>query len=1188
MKQHLHNTIGLILVLPLLFFFFYKSLFSASPYDALSSLTAGIESLQVKLHREMLRHRNSQLLDYGTLDEAAARIAALGNSIDTAVSIDDDEELAQHIDRLKTSIETQTGLIENFKTHDSAAQNSLRSYSRLYSGIGANDADGISNVSAELLGKLSMLMFDYIRRPERETALKIRPLLDQLRTAQDTGLDTLIDHSLTVIERLPMIDAIIDEFNTLNIETQISTIDNLLAEHQANLEQHQRIYNSMLFFSALYLLGYIGYMFLILRRNKNTLLTANVKLNREVAERTRTEKTLYRLVKETSSIGEKDFVHDILFALYKALGYRYTYAAVIAENTPNEVKILGLVESGSYRSGISFRIENSPCEEVLRNGRLVHNRDFLNYYPDWDNCCLPAAESYIGITIRDQSNRVKGLLAVADDKAIGNSNLAENILSLAAARISVELQRHEALQDSKRYHTGLESIDSWLLKLIGCAGDTDAFYRTACNAAMDIANASMAFTALLDDTGERYLIAAASGCGSEHLGGTLHGLDDGGLCSWTLLNRTPLRVEDVNTDMRARRQFIKKFRIRSAYVTPVFLNDAILGAIGVFRENTAFDTIDEQLIRQFTQRVQLAIANMKLVSDIATEKERAEFTLHSIGDAVITTDAAGRIEYMNHIAERLTGWQLLNVHNEPVQKVFRILEHDTREPMHNLVDACLSEGTSVSKKMTYLVNHNGSERSIESSMSPIVNASGLVEGAVIVFHDETERRRMECIIHHQATHDPLTGLINREQFNHELKQQLHHARTHDSEHVLCYLDLDRFKIVNDTCGQAAGDELLKQVTSRLHSSIRSGDTLGRLGGNEFGLILRNCPLGAATDIADKIIAAISGYEFIWEGARFTIGVSIGIEPITSETESVNDAMKHADAACYSAKHQESSCYYLYDQQDTRLIHRHEELHWASRISKALEQDRFRIHAQSICPLNTTADNTARIEILVRMEDEDGQLIPPAAFIPAAERYELMAAVDQYIIRETFRFIADTNCSNICVSINLSASSLHDDNLAGFIKQCTKEYNVEPRMICFDITETDAITNLTGTRSLIEELQSDGFAFALDDFGSKLTSFSYLDKLPVDYLKIDGSFVREMVDNRLDHAMVAAINQIGHIMGMKTIAEFVENADIIDKLRGLGVDYAQGYEISKPRPLTDATLKDMIRQAPFNGGLVSAS
>ena len=579
---------------------------------------------------------------------------------------------------------------------------------------------------------------------------------------------------------------------------------------------------------------------------------------------------------------------------------------------------------------------------------------------------------------------------------------------------------------------------------------------------------------------------------------------------------------------------------------------------------------------------------MKLVNDIAHEKERAEFTLHSIGDAVITTDAAGRIEYMNHIAERLTGWSLQSVHNEPVQTVFRILDHDTREPMHNVIDACLSEGTSISKSMTFLVNHNGSERSIESSMSPIVNASGKVEGAVIVFHDETERRRMECIIHHQATHDSLTGLINRHQFNFELKQQIQHARTHGSEHVVCYLDLDRFKIVNDTCGHAAGDELLKQLAARLHTTIRTGDILGRLGGDEFGLILQNCPLDAATDIADKIIAAVSGYELIWEGNAFTVGVSIGIEPITSETETLNEAMRHADAACYTAKRQGPNRSYIYDRQDAQLIQRQDELHWASRISQALEQDRFRIHAQTICPLDSAANNTALIEILVRMEDENGQLIPPAAFIPAAERYELMAAVDQHIIRETFRFIAANSCKNICVSINLSASSLHDDNLAHFIKQCTKEYDVEADMICFEITETDAIINLVKTRKLIGELRTDGFKFALDDFGSKLTSFNYLKNFPVDFVKIDGSFVREMVDNKIDHAMVAAINQIGHVMDIATIAEFVENADIIASLRSIGVDYAQGYGISQPKPLTDATLQDMIIQGGFDGGLASAS
>ena len=1191
MKQHVNHSIGIILVIPLLIFFFYKSISSSNPLDDILAVTSEIKSLQVKLHRDILRYRNNRIQQYDTLNESIHQISSLNENLipPSSAYVNEHNELEKKLAILKNSIVQQAGLIEEFKTNNSVLQNSLYEYTRLNTEIQADSNVNSNNAaSTAQLGKLSNLLLEYSQKPEHETALKIYPVLDKLNIRPDSRLNTLASHGRIIIEKIPVIDNIIEVLISLNIERQINTVEQYLSEHQARLDQYALIYNSLLFFSSLYLLGYLAYMFLILKQNKNILEISNEKLNKEVVDRTKTEKTLYRLVKETSSFNDKDFIRNILLALHKALGYRYAYVSLAPEGNNHEATIPGLVDNGNFQANINYNFKGTPCEEVLNHGRLVHNRDFKNYFPDWDGTYISDAESFIGITIKDENNRVTGLLAVADDKAINNTNLAEHILSLTASRTSAELLRHAAIQDSERYHTGLESIDNWLLELISCAGDTGLFYKKVCAAVREIAKASMAMVPLLDKTGENYIYAAASGRKSKHLIGTKHALDDGSLCSWSMSNRKALHIDDVNTDIRARRQHINRYHVKTAYVTPIYLNDAILGAMTVFRDTMPFDHIDRQLINQFAQRVQLAIANMHLVNDIATEKERAELTLHSIGDAVITTDTDGNIEYMNHVAERLTGCKLTSVHRQAVQTVFRILDQDTRTPMHNVIEACLTEGTSINNSMNVLSSSNGSERYIESSMSPIINRTGSVEGAVIVFHDETERRRMENIIHHQATHDTLTGLINRHQFNIELKQLIDHAKTHGSKHVLCYLDLDHFKPVNDTCGQAAGDELLKQVSSRLHNAIRLGDILARLGGNEFGLILQNCPVTVASEIAEKIIHSISSYDFSWEGNKFTIGVSIGIVPVTSQTGNINEVMKHADVACYTAREQGQNRTYVYDQQGNNLRHRHEEFHWASRISDALEQDRFKIHAQSIHPLDPASNNHTQIEILVRMEDENGHLLPPASFIPAAERYKLMGAVDQHIIRETFKFISAHVHEDICFSINLSANSLNDDKLAAFIKQCMNEFEIQARLICFDISEASAITNLTKSANLIEELNTEGFKFALDDFGGSLSSFNYLKDLPVDYLKIDGGFVRDMVDSKMDHAMVAAINQLGHIMGIRTIAEFVENDDIIEQIQLLGVDFAQGYGISRPKPLSEKTLQEMLKLTSFRNGLVSAS
>jgi diguanylate cyclase (GGDEF)-like protein/PAS domain S-box-containing protein len=1193
MKQHVNHTIGILLVIPLLIFFFYKSISisSSNPFDDTSAVTSEIKSLQVKLHREILRHRTNRTHQYDTLNESVRQVSSLNESLlpGTGSYANENSELEKELEILKNSIVQQAVLIEKFKTSNSIMQNSLHEYTRLNTEIQAGSNVNNNNaVSAALLGKLSNLLLEYNQKPGHETALKIYPVLDKLDIHPDPELNTLVNHGRIIIEKRPLIDDIIESLGSLDIEQKIKKVEQLLAKNQARLDQYALIYNSLLFFASLYLLGYLAYMFLILKQNKNTLEISNEKLNREIVERTKTEKTLYRLVKETSSFNDKDFVRNILLALHKALGYRYAYVSLAPQSNNHEATISGLVDNGNFQANINYNFKGTPCEEVLHHGRLVHNRDFKNYFPDWDGSYISDAESFIGITIKDENNQVTGLLAVADDKAINNTNLAEQILSLTASRTSAELLRHAAMQDSERYHTGLESIDTWLLELISCAGDTELFYKKVCAAVREIANASMASVSLLDETGENYIYAAASGRKSSHLTGTSHALGDGSLCSWSMSNKKALHIDDVNTDIRARRQHLNRYHVKSAYVTPIYLNEAIFGAIAVFRDAMPFDHIDRQLINQFAQRVQLAVANMHLVNDIATEKERAEFTLHSIGDAVITTNTDGNIEYMNHVAERLTGCKLPAVNKQAVQNVFRILDQDTRKPVHNVIEACLTEGTSINNSMNVLISTDGSERSIESSVSPILNRTGHVEGAVIVFHDETERRRMENIIRHQATHDTLTGLMNRHQFNIELKQQIDHARTHNSKHVLCYLDLDHFKQVNDTCGQAAGDELLKQISSRLHNVIRLGDILARLGGNEFGLILQNCPVTVAGEIAEKIIHSISSYDFSWEGSKFAIGVSIGIVPVTSQTGSINEVMKHADVACYTAREQGQNRAYVYDQQGNEAGHHHEEFHWASRISDALEQDRFKLYAQSIHPLDPASNNHTHIEILVRMEDENGRLLPPASFIPAAERYQLMGAVDQHIIRQSFKFISANVHEDICFSINLSVNSLNDDRLAAFIKQCINEFEIQARLICFEIPEASAVSNLSKTTNLVEKLSTEGFKFAIDDFGGSLSSFNYLKDLPVDYLKIDGGFVRDMVNSKMDHAMVAAINQAAHVLGIRTIAEFVENDDIIEQIQLVGVDFAQGYGISRPEPLSDKTLQEMLKPTSFRNGLVSAS
>jgi diguanylate cyclase (GGDEF)-like protein/PAS domain S-box-containing protein len=585
---------------------------------------------------------------------------------------------------------------------------------------------------------------------------------------------------------------------------------------------------------------------------------------------------------------------------------------------------------------------------------------------------------------------------------------------------------------------------------------------------------------------------------------------------------------------------------------------------------------------QFSQSVQMAIINMQLVCDMKSERERAEVTLHSIGDAVITTNINGEIEYMNHVASALTAWSLEDARNKPVQDVFRIEDLDTGEPIHDVVMSCLDDGITINKSTLCLASKDGHKKDIESSISPILKTSGKAEGVVIVFHDETQRRQLESTIKHQAAHDPLTDLLNRDAFDIELSDHVYDAKNNNKNHVLCYLDLDRFKLINDTAGHNAGDQCLIQVTSLIQSCIRSDDILGRLGGDEFGLILKNCNQKSVLKISSNISNAISMMEFNWDDCDYKIGVSIGINPLDKNTQDANDAIRKADLACYTAKDQGKNQIYVYEEQDSELIKRQEETYWASRISDAIDNNRLCLYAQPIVALKNTYPHYSHVEILVRLLDENNQLIAPNAFIPAAERYNLMNLIDRKVIYETFSFVkkySEQDENNTHYSINLSGNTLSDKGIVKYIQEMVARFEIDTKLICFEITETIAVKNLNYAQKLIKDLKSIGFKFALDDFGSGLSSFQYLKTLPVDFLKIDGSFVADMVNNNIDRAMVAAINEVGHTMGIQTIAEYVENDQIIRKLQDIKVDFGQGYGIEQPKPIEEIFSIDIYEKSP---------
>jgi diguanylate cyclase (GGDEF)-like protein len=434
-------------------------------------------------------------------------------------------------------------------------------------------------------------------------------------------------------------------------------------------------------------------------------------------------------------------------------------------------------------------------------------------------------------------------------------------------------------------------------------------------------------------------------------------------------------------------------------------------------------------------------------------------------------------------------------------------------------------------------------------------------------HEEAERN--EAQMRFQASHDALTGLHNRHEFERGAERLIEATQQDQGEHALCFMDLDQFKVVNDTCGHIAGDELLRQLSVVLQDAVRASDTLARLGGDEFGILMEQCSLRQAHRTATQIQRNIQDFQFSWEGETFQIGVSIGLVAIDETTASVTELLKHADAACYIAKDMGRNQIQVYNPDDTILERRHGEMQWVARINQALEKNRFTLYAQAIEPLGKSAD--MHYELLLRMIEEDGEIIPPAKFLPAAERYDLMHKLDVWVVEEALSlmtsnpaFIDDVNF----ISINLSGQSLTHTKFLNSVITRIEALDFAPEKICFEITETAAISNLRAATEFINRLKNLGCHFALDDFGSGLSSFGYLKNLPVDYLKIDGVFVKDVAEDPIDHAMVKSINDIGHVMGMKTIAEFVETDAIRTMLQALRVDYAQGYDIGKPMPFED--------------------
>lgn len=555
-------------------------------------------------------------------------------------------------------------------------------------------------------------------------------------------------------------------------------------------------------------------------------------------------------------------------------------------------------------------------------------------------------------------------------------------------------------------------------------------------------------------------------------------------------------------------------------------------------------------------------------SQLFEQKALALATLQSIREAVVTTDAKGHIDYMNPSAEVLFKTRQEGILGAPACTVCRFIDEASRQAVPNPVDTALSEARPVElTTRAALLLCDGTEIPVDASSTLMRHEDGSIFGVVLVVRDVQEERASAAQITYQATHDPLTGLINRSEFERRVATALEQFHRSAIPQTLMFLDLDQFKIVNDTCGHGAGDELLRQLAQLMPGSLRRGDALARLGGDEFGVMLQDCHLGQATRVAEALRNQIAQFRFYANGRAFSIGVSIGVVEVGPDFDDLSAVMRAADEACYLAKEKGRDRVQVFESTDSDLSRRRGMVQWNARIKDALEQHRLQLYAQPIELTETPNSAPLHFEVLLRLREPDGELIAPAQFLPAAERYGLIHPIDRWVVRATFQALRRTNLDrSYTCSINLSAASLGSECFAEYILALAEEQRIAPTSICFEVTETAVISEIGKAQAFIERLRARGFRFALDDFGSGMASFGYLKHLPIDYLKIDGAFVRQMLSDPTDHAMVDSINRIGKVFGVPTIAEFVENEAIRTVLRTMGVDYVQGYGVGLPVPL----------------------
>jgi diguanylate cyclase (GGDEF)-like protein/PAS domain S-box-containing protein len=845
----------------------------------------------------------------------------------------------------------------------------------------------------------------------------------------------------------------------------------------------------------------------------------------DITDSWREEEQLIEIARGVSAKTGERFFQSLVWHFARVIGADY---ALVADLVPGQgsARTIAVLADGAIKNNFAFRLEGTPAAQAVRDQVCAIAADVRLLYPQDAMLAESCAQAYIGQLLVDSDDEPIGLLAVVYRQPLHDVGRISHTLKIFAARAAAELERlriENALAKATREWT--QAMDAF----------EDAIYIVDTDDRLVRAN--QAFFKLVGRTRQ-----SALGQTIAHL---LHPdlpPDQCAVCSARREHRdTYITVEshDVNNP-RGHPYEVQVRTLRDATGKPV---GALMARHDLTRTREAADALRR------------ANDHLRLV-------------LGSTAEGIFGVDRALHCTFANYAAAAMLGSSADALRGRDMTPMVQAQGAGVHSPSMGLLQRTIIEGCSFRAEEDTFWRQDGRAIGVQYTANPIIE-DGQVTGAVVVFRSVDETRAMKQRLDYLATHDTLTGLINRYEFERRLDELIERSRRDGQQHVLCYLDLDQFKVVNDTCGHVAGDQLLHQLSGLLQQRLRPHDTLARLGGDEFGMLFERCTLDEAQVILERMRETVREFRFAWQDKRFALGVSIGIVAITATTVDRGTVLSQADSACYMAKERGRNRVHVHQDDDADLARHHGEMQWIARIQHALETGHFQLYRQPIRAVGVGASVGLNYEILLRMGAEGDAVIPPGAFLPAAERYSLVSAIDRWVVENVLRWLsrepAELAALSFC-TINLSGQTLGDEKFLAFLTAALKDRGALARKLCFELTETAAVTNLARTARFFRELKQLGCRFALDDFGSGMSSFAYLKSLPVDFLKIDGEFVKDIARDPVDFAMVEAINQVGHVMGLQTIAEFVETEAVFSRLRNIGVDYAQGYALGRPQAL----------------------